>query len=240
MDGGCRRRLPDVLAPEMSLFRRVTVMMRCPMSRPLVILLCAVLLAAIGCGENRRIVSADRIAPANSNLARQENERAYKLILEGKYDEAQKALERAISADVMFGPARNNRGLVYFHQGRLYEAAHEFQYAVKLMPHNPEPRNNLGMVFEEASDYIGSSTKLADALEAYEEARRLEPDNPQYLGNLARAKIKRGDRDEDTRQLLEELVFKDPRPDWREWARMKLLQLRARPAEERPPATQPR
>jgi Flp pilus assembly protein TadD len=185
------------------------------------------------------VVSGDRIAPANSNLARQENERAYKFIQEGKYEHAEKALDRATAADVMFGPARNNRGLVYFHQGRLYEAAHEFQYAIKLMPHNPEPRNNLGMVFEAASDHVGSSTKLADALDAYQQARRLEPDNPQYLGNLARAKIKRGDSDQDTRQLLEELVFKDTRPDWRDWARTKLLQLGARPSEDRQPATQP-
>jgi Flp pilus assembly protein TadD len=212
------------------------------MRRPLAIFPFAILMAAVGCGDNRQVVHADRINPVNSNLARQENEKAYKLIAEGKYDDAARSLDRAISADVMFGPARNNRGLVYFHQGRLYEAAHEFQYAIKLMPHNPEPRNNLGMVFEAASDHIGSPTKLADALDAYEQARRLEPDNPQYIGNLARAKVKRGDRDPDTQQLLEELVFKDPRPDWREWARAKLLQLRARPPEERAPApaTQPR
>jgi Flp pilus assembly protein TadD len=191
-----------------------------------------------GCGDSRRGESAAKIAPADGNRARLENERAFELIQKGKYDEAEKALDRAIEADVMFGPARNNRGLVYYHQGRLYEAAHEFQYAIKLMPHHPEPRNNLGLVFEAAADHLGPG-KLADAVGAYEEARRMEPDNPEFIANLARTKVKRGDRDEATQKLLEELVFKDSRQEWRDWARVNLLRIRARPAEGAAATTMP-
>jgi Flp pilus assembly protein TadD len=208
--------------------------MQSSMNRPLAAIPIFLLLSVVaGCGNRQEVVSGSKISPANSGLARQENDRAFALIRQGKYDEAEKALNRAIDADVMFGPARNNRGLVYYHQGRLYEAAHEFQYAIKLMPHQPEPRNNLGLVFEAAADHLGPA-KLAEAVGAYEEARRMEPDNPEFIGNLARTKIKRGDRDDATQKLLEELVFKDTRPEWRDWARTNLLRIRARPVESSP------
>ena len=202
------------------------------MIRHLATLPILVLLAALaGCAGNRTVFRGQQ-AVADTSLARQENDRAFELIRQQKFPEAEQALRRSIAADVMFGPARNNLGLVYYKQGKLYDAAHEFQYAIKLMPHHPDPRNNLGLVFEAAGDFI--EAKLSDAVEAYEQARRIEPDNPEYLGNLARTRIKRGDSDETTQKLLEELAFKDSRPDWRDWARMNLLRLRSA---ERPPAT---
>jgi cytochrome c-type biogenesis protein CcmH/NrfG len=39
---------------------------------------------------------------------------------------------------------------------------------------------------------------LNKAADAYATAHRHEPDNPEYLGNLARARVQRGDRDEET------------------------------------------
>jgi Flp pilus assembly protein TadD len=132
----------------------------------------------------------------------------------------------------MFGPPHNNLGLIYYHQDKLYPAAWEFHNAIKLMPYVPEPRNNLGLVFEKAG-------KLQSAADAYARAREMEPDNPQYLANLARAKVRHGDRDEDTRRLLEEVVMKDDRPEWRGWAKLNLYRMN-RPADEAaPPASAP-
>jgi Tfp pilus assembly protein PilF len=173
-------------------------------------------LTGVGCKSSRSDSSSQ--LRANTEQARAENNRAYQLIQQGKYEDAEKALKRAIAADVMYGPARNNLGLVYYHQGRLYEAAWEFQNAARLMPYQPEPRNNLGLVFERAG-------KMTDAADAYDRARQLEPDNPEFLGNLARAKVRRGDKDEETKRLLEELVMKDSRPQWNDWARMNLLRM---------------
>jgi tetratricopeptide (TPR) repeat protein len=137
---------------------------------------------------------------------------------------------------VTFGPAHNNLGLVYFHLKNspmyLYDAAREFDYAARLMPYQPDPRNNLGLVFEETG-------KFREAVESYERARKLAPDNPEYIGNLARVRVRRGDRDDETRKLLEELTFKDPRPDWRDWARMKLFELKPRTSPDVGPATMP-
>ena len=118
----------------------------------------------------------------------------------------------------MCGPAHNNLGKVYFRQGKMYLAAWEFQYAMKLMPNQPEPPNNLGLVFEAAG-------KLDDAAESYGKAVAREPDNIDALGNLARAP-RRGDKDAEVRDLLNELVLKDTRPEWVAWARDRLATLR--------------
>src|SRR3982750_833259 len=106
----------------------------------------------VGCQDSGRptVVAAPADGP-NTELARQENDRAFALIQQGKYAEAEPILNRAVAADVTFGPAHNNLGLVYFHmwmQGRdegkphaekskspgagstsLYAAAREFDYA---------------------------------------------------------------------------------------------------------------
>jgi hypothetical protein len=62
----------------------------------------------------------------------------------------------------------------------------------------------------------------------------MEPDNPEFIGNLARVKIRRGDRDEETKSLLQELVYKDSRPTWRDWAKLELVRFYARPIEPGP------
>ncbi len=187
-----------------------------------ILLLAAV--ACVGCASNKQTITVD--GRRDTAEARSLNERAFKLIQEGKFDEAEKLCKRAVDADIMYGPAHNNLGLIYYHQQKLYAAAWEFQNSAKLMPYQPEPRNNLGLVFERAG-------KMEDAAGEYANARAMEPDNPQYLGNLARAHIRKGDRDDNTRALLEELVMKDDRPEWRDWARMNLYRM-PRPATSAP------
>ena len=184
----------------------------------------ALLAALSGCGGKWRAPQGE-VPGRDPTLARELNDRAFKLIGENKLGEAERILRESIAADAMFGPARNNLGLVYYQTDRLYEAAWEFENAIRLMPYQPEPRNNLGLVLEKAG-------KVSGAADAYAKAREMEPDNPEYIGNLARAKVRRGDRDAETRELLQELVMKDPRPNWNQWARMNLFKL------ERP-TTQP-
>ena len=64
--------------------------------------------------------------------------------------------------------------------------------------------------------------KLSEAVENYEQARSLERDNPHFIGNLARARIRRGDRSADVRQILEDLLLRETRPEWAEWAQEQL------------------
>jgi Flp pilus assembly protein TadD len=192
------------------------------MGRWLAILL--LLAVCFGCKSTPRAPGAE--APGRDPArARELNDKAFALIQQNNLGEAERILREAIAVDPMFGPARNNLGLVYYQSDRLYEAAWEFENAIRLMPYQPEPRNNLGLVLEKAG-------KVSGAADAYAKAREMEPDNPEYVGNLARARVRRGDRDDETRLLLEEVVSKDPRPQWNYWARMNLYRL------ERP-TTQP-
>ena len=196
-----------------------------PMFRWLASIFLAGLVVA-GCAPQPTVIRGDAAVP-DSAAARRLNGQAYELISRGDYTRAEPLLQQAMAADVMFGPARNNLGLVYFHQNKLYPSAWEFQNAIKLMPFVAEPRYNLGMVFEKAG-------KLAEAAEQYQSARKFEPDNPQILGNLARVNIRRGLRDEETRRLLEELAIKDSRPEWNDWARLELLRWSGRGSATRP------
>lgn len=153
----------------------------------------------------------DQPPPHDPDLARALVLTSIQHINDGSYDEARIALEQAIEADAFSGVAHNNLGLVYYHQDELYAAAQQFQLAAKLLPYNPKPINNLGLVLESAG-------RLTESVDQFEQALSLQPDNPEFIGNLARTKLRMGDKGERTRELIQELVAKDTRPDWREWA----------------------
>ena len=173
-------------------------------------------------GAEYETISSDPRRDADA--AARHNADAMRRMADGDYAGAEVALKSALAADVMHGAAHNNLGKVYYHQGKLYLAAWEFQYAAKLMPGLPEPRNNLGLVFEAAG-------KLDDAVASYDEAMRLAPDDAQFIGNLARARVRRGDRDASVRDLLERLVLRETRPQWADWARARLATLGTRRSE---------
>jgi Tfp pilus assembly protein PilF len=158
----------------------------------------------------------------DTDRARSLNDRAADAIRQGNYAEGEKLLRDALAADVMFGPAHNNLGKIYFAQKNLYLAAWEFTYAAKLMKDQPEPRNNLGLVFEACG-------KFDEAVAEYTEARKVKSDNAEFLGNEARARLRRGDRDAQVRELLDHLIAVDNRPAWIEWARHRLMLLNAQP-----------
>jgi Flp pilus assembly protein TadD len=196
----------------------------------IVFLTFALLASSAGCAKNKGAESSAGYETVNPDPRRdtvaadRHNAEAVEHMGRGKHDRAEASLKSALAADVMHGPAHNNLGKVYYHQGKLYLAAWEFQYAAKLMPGVPEPRNNLGLVFESAG-------KLDDAVGSYEEARGMQPDNAQFIGNLARARVRRGDRGPDVRELLEQLVLRETRPAWSEWARQQLAAMTSRPPE---------
>jgi Tfp pilus assembly protein PilF len=168
----------------------------------------------------------------NTAAARAHTDRAFQLIAQGKFAEAEPILRRAIEADPTYGPAHNDLGLVYYQLGRLYDAAWEFQNAIKLLPNEPQPQNNLGLVLEAAMKYT-------EAEQAYAGAHRISPQNPEYAGNLARVRIRLGERDELTRHLLETVILTDTRPEWVDWARSNLTRLRNPIPDETQPTTRP-
>jgi len=158
-------------------------------------------------------------------FARQENARAVALMDKPDDTAAEVALKAALDADIMCGPAHNNLGKVYYRQGKLYLAAWEFQYAMKLMPNQSEPPNNLGLVFEAVG-------KFDEATDSYGKAVALAPESVEPLGNLARARIRRGDHQGDLVALLEKLVLRDTRPTWLAWEKKTLARLQATPSDD--------
>lgn len=193
-------------------------------TRTAVIGLVAFAAAFLG-GCQRR--TADRFAPyetltrdprRDTEAARQHNARAVEMIERGKLEDAEKELKAALSADLFFGPAHNNLGTVYLKQQKYYLAAWEFQYAAKIMRDSPEPRYNLGLVYEAVA-------RLDEAGRWYGEALALAPDSVETTAGLARVRLEQGLRDDRTRELLADLVLKDTRPEWTQWARRQLALL---------------
>ncbi len=189
----------------------------------------AAVLAAAGCGGMTagsgpggayRTVRAD--PGRNTEAAAKRNQEGLRHLEEGDLEAARKAFERALTDDVKFGPAHNNLGKVFFKQQNWYKAAWEFQYAADLLPTFPQPRNNLGLVLEEAG-------RLNEAVEAYRAAVALDPKTVAYRANLARALVKRGDRTPELREMLVAVVARETRPAWHDWARLELARLGPRP-----------
>ena len=192
------------------------------------VLLMLTLWLITGCSASKPVaghISAD-VRHGDTPLAQSENDQALDLIDRQKYVEAEQHLKRSIDADILYGPAHNNLGTIYFRQSKFYPAALEFEYAGKLMPRHAEPRNNLGLVFE-------ASGKINDAVACYDRAIVLEPENPVFVGNSARARFRRGDQSEELRDLLGKVVAMDTRDEWVDWARKTMRNMK-RPATTMP------
>lgn len=128
---------------------------------------------------------------------------------------AEEILREALEADLYYGPAHNNLGIVFLAQGKLYEAAGEFEWARKLMPGHPDPRVNLALTLETAG-------RRKDAIDAYLAAIEVYPDHIAAVQGLARISIKSGLRDERTDAWLSEIALRGEDEQWREWARSEL------------------
>lgn len=133
----------------------------------------------------------------------------------GKLKEAEQSFLHVLKKNRSDGAAHNNLGLVYFRMRKLPEAAKEFEAAAELLPASGVPWNNLGLVLESA----GSSD---ESLEYYAHANQLEPRNPEFLGNLVRTQIRRGDRGPEVVEMLQSLSYIETRPEWVAWVQRQL------------------
>ena len=78
-----------------------------------------------------------------------------------------------------FLEAHYNLGLIYMHQGKMKEAAHEFEEVLKI---NPTPEiNGIHMLLASAYSSAGNSQK---AIEALEKGLKLHPDDKTMLTAL--------------------------------------------------------
>ena len=129
--------------------------------------------------------------------------------------EAEALLREALAADLYHGPAHNNLGVVFLRQGKLYEAANEFEWARKLMPGNPDPRFNLALTLERA-------VRVDEALAMYATALEVQAEHLPSMQGLARLQIRQRKTDARTDGLLREIAFRGSSAEWRSWAQGEL------------------
>ncbi len=165
-----------------------------------------------GCdsGSNREVICVTNPG-ADLVAARKLNARALEHLRAGYPPGAEEHALAALEAYGDYGPAYNTLGLVCLEQGRLNEAARNFNLAASNMPRDPSPYYNLGLVWEKAG-------RMEQAAAEYRKALKIDPDNITVTANLARALVLAGKKDDETRRLLKEVILKDARAEWVRWA----------------------
>ncbi len=186
------------------------------MSRFWITIQCLVLLglplALTGCastGGPYKPASAEARSPLRAEMLTQS---AVAAIDGGDDSRGEELLIEALTADLYHGPAHNNLGVLYLRQGKLYQAASEFEWARKLMPGHPDPRTNLAMTLERAGQ-IGS------AMEEYRSALEVWPDYMPAVQAYARCQVKHGVPQEDLPELVEQIALRGETEIWRQWGR---------------------
>ena len=129
---------------------------------------------------------------------------------------AEELLRQALTADLYHGPAHNNLGVLHLNRGNLYEAAHEFEWARKLMPGHPDPRMNLGLTLERAG-------RVDDALDAYASALDVYPGHIPTIQALTLCEVRHGRVSSTTRDRIRQLSMTGSTPRWRQWAREQMF-----------------
>ena len=168
-----------------------------------------------GCGASRNVYTAPAEGRRDTVKAQRLNQRAADLITTDP-DESERLLREALAADLYYGPAHNNLGVVYLTRGSLYEAAHEFEWARKLLPGDPDPRLNLAITLEQAG-------RIDDAINTYQTALDVRPEHLPTIEALARCRVINKQRTVETVQLLKTIALRSS-PTWRDWAHRQLIQ----------------
>lgn len=179
----------------------------------------AILCLGVGCAANRQPATYSPMTEAGRDTAASERltQDATRL-MSSDPRRAETLLRDALNADLYNGPAHNNLGALYLSQGRLYEAAGEFEWARKLMPGHPDPRLNLALTLEKAGRTDEALTTYATALEVY-------PEHIPTMQALTRLQLRCGQRDDRTLRMLDEVALRGETQSWRDWARFQRVNL---------------
>ncbi len=105
--------------------------------------------------------------------------------------------------------------MLFLKQGRLFQAAEEFSWALKLIPGAADPRMNLALTLEKAG-------RTGEALEAYGSALEVSPEHIGTMQALARLQVRAGRADERTPRLLSEIAMRGENEQWRDWAQREM------------------
>jgi tetratricopeptide (TPR) repeat protein len=176
------------------------------------VLAAAALLVAGGCrsasssayktpsGVSRSTVDAEALSRQGADLVEADPGKAEALFCE------------ALAKDLYYGPAHNNLGVLYLGQGKLYEAANEFEWARKLMPGHPDPRVNLAITLERAG-------KADEALASYGAALEVYPEYLPAVQGIASLSVRAQKKDDRIGGWIDTILLRSEDQAWRDWAR---------------------
>lgn len=133
-----------------------------------------------------------RALPPEEQRALAHNEKGLDYFTRGKFEQAVKEYDEAISAYPALAPAHNNRGSALFALGRFEDAAASFRRAVELEPNYGQARFNLALAYIK----LGREREAGDALNAATRAYLASGDAHLKAGELKEA-------EEDFRGLLQ-------------------------------------
>ncbi|HUO09025.1 MAG TPA: tetratricopeptide repeat protein [Phycisphaerae bacterium] len=129
---------------------------------------------------------------------------------------AREWFQKAIAADSYYGPAYNNLGIVLLNEGEYFEAAKAFDQAIRNMPNNPEPRVNLGLVYEDAD-------QLEKARDQYQQALTVAPESIDALQALTRVQVRLDRVDDRTVEAFRQIALRGTDAQWQSWAKSMLI-----------------
>jgi Tfp pilus assembly protein PilF len=125
-------------------------------------------------------------------------------------EQARQYLRKAVNHDERNARAWMALGTIEFQRNKLFEAAHAFQRAARLEPNRYEPNYNIALVLESAGYY-------RKAVESYEKALQLSPDQLEVMENLARCYLKIRQNTDAARDLIDRALVFEQRPEWQGW-----------------------
>lgn len=187
-----------------------------------VVVLClAAAVASSGCQSDQRAAFDQyeqqlRSRLKGKELGRSHYHEAMDHYHSGDYARAKRSLTQAVDVDPSNAQAWMSLGAAEWKLGYLYDAAVAFDRAAALLPGRYEPYFNLGMVFEDVGKY-------SRAIEHYETAMSIEPDQVETIENLARCLIKTRQQLRRAADLLEQALIAERRPEWRRWMKQQLV-----------------
>jgi Tfp pilus assembly protein PilF len=127
-------------------------------------------------------------------------------------EKAEAMLREALTLDLFFGPAHNNLGVIFLGQHKLYEAAHEFEWARKLMPGQADPRVNLALTLEQAG-------RIGEAMDNYRAALEVAPEDIGAIQGIASLAVRSSLKEPALDRWLDVIALRGESEDWRTWAR---------------------
>ena len=125
-------------------------------------------------------------------------------------ESARKHLNNALAASDRNAEAWMLLGLIEYREDKIFDAASCFHRAGLLAPDRYEPPYNIGILLE-------SSGRYKQAIESYQAALKLSPNQLEVMENLARCYIRANTNLEHAKELIDRALLVEQRPEWRLW-----------------------